>query len=157
MAVADMFLKLTGVTGEAQDSDHKGEIQVVSWSWGLQAPAGMGGSVATAGRTALEELIVTKRVDRSTPTLMQFVRNHKVVSSALLTVRKAGSTPLEYLRVELSNVRITSIRTHSDSADLTEEIHLGGTKIKVVYTPQSSQGGKGGGEVTFEADAFAGS
>jgi type VI secretion system secreted protein Hcp len=152
-----MFLKLTGVTGEAQDSDHKGEIQVVSWSWGLQSPAAMGGSASTTGRTALEDVSVIKRVDRSTPTLMQFVRTHKVVPSGVLIVRKAGSTPLEYLRIELSNVRITSLRTHSDSAELMEEIRLGCTKIKVVYTPQSSQGGKGGGEVTFEADAFAGS
>ena len=37
MAIADMFLKLAGVTGEAKDADHKGEIEVVSWSWGLQA------------------------------------------------------------------------------------------------------------------------
>ena len=156
MAVADMFLKLAGVTGESQDSDHKGEIQVVSWSWGLQSPAAMGGSASTTGRTALEELSVTKRVDRSTPTLMLFCRNHTVVPTAVLIVRKAGATPLEYLRIELTNVRITSLKTHSESTELMEQLQLGCTKIKVVYTPQAATGAKGGGEVSFEADAFAG-
>ena len=31
----DMFIKLTGVTGESKDSVHKGEIDVLAWSWGL--------------------------------------------------------------------------------------------------------------------------
>ena len=35
--VVDMFLKMKNpdVTGEATDVDHKGEIDVVSWSWGF--------------------------------------------------------------------------------------------------------------------------
>ena len=43
MAVADMFLKVAGVTGECQDPDHKGEIEVMSWSWGLDAPTAQAG------------------------------------------------------------------------------------------------------------------
>ena len=157
MAIADMFLKMTGVTGEAQDADHKGEIQVVGWSWGLQAPSAMGGAPSTTGRAAMQELMVTKRVDQSTPTLMQLVRHHKVVSSAQLTVRKAGAKPLEYLRIELSNVRVTNLTTHSESSDLVERLQLSWTKIRVTYTPQQSgTGAKGGGDVVFEADAYAG-
>lgn len=152
-----MFLKLTGVTGEAQDSDHQGEIQVVSWSWGLQAPAAMGGAASTTGRAALQELVVVKRVDQATPTLMQLVRQHKVVPSAQLTVRKAGTTPLEYFRIELTNVRVTALTTHSEAADLVERLQLGCTKIRVTYKPQQSgSGARGGGDVVFEADAYAG-
>ncbi|MBK1640378.1 hypothetical protein CKO12_00460 [Chromatium okenii] len=33
MAV-DMFIKITGITGEAQDKTHKNEIDVLAWSWG---------------------------------------------------------------------------------------------------------------------------
>ena len=157
MAIADMFLKLTGVTGEAQDNEHKGEIQVVSWSWGLQAPAAMGGAASTTGRAALQELVVVKRVDQATPTLMQLVRQHKVVPSAQLTVRKAGTTPLEYFRIELTNVRVTALTTHSEAAELVERLQLGCTKVRVTYMPQSATGARGGGDVVFEADAYAGS
>ena len=34
MAQADMFLKLTNIKGEALDSKHKDEIEVLSWSCG---------------------------------------------------------------------------------------------------------------------------
>jgi type VI secretion system secreted protein Hcp len=157
VAVADMFLKMTGVTGEAPDDDHKGEIQVVGWSWGLQAPAAMGGAPSTTGRAAMQELTVTKRVDQATPTLLQLARQHKVVSSAQLTVRKAGTTPLPYLKIELSNVRVTSVTTHSEATELVERLQLSWQKIRVTYTPQQSgTGAKGGGDVVFEADAYAG-
>jgi len=40
MAV-DMFLKIDGIEGDARDSRHKGEIEILSFSWGAitQAPA----------------------------------------------------------------------------------------------------------------------
>ena len=45
---ADMFLKVEGsrmgpVKGESQDEKHKGEIDVLGWSWGMQAQTAMGG------------------------------------------------------------------------------------------------------------------
>ena len=45
MAV-DMFLDLKGeIKGEAQDSSHKGEIDVLAWSWGMS----QSGSFHTGG------------------------------------------------------------------------------------------------------------
>src|ERR1700680_871044 len=99
MAIADMFLKIQGVTGVTNDTDHKGEIEVVSWSWGMQAPTTITGTASA--KVTLSELLVVKRVDQSSPTLMNFLRNHKAVTQAILTVRKAGSTPLEYFKIEL--------------------------------------------------------
>ena len=34
MAAFDYFLKLDGIPGESTDAKHKGEIDVLSWSWG---------------------------------------------------------------------------------------------------------------------------
>lgn len=151
-----MFLKLQGVTGEAGDAEHKGEIEVVSWSWGMHTSTSAATGQAT-GRTTIGEVQIVKRVDQSTPTLMTFLRNNKVVSTAQLTVRKAGKTPLEYLTLELDNVRITSLKTESENAELVERISLGFSKVRVSYTPQGVTGGRGGGANVFEADAHAGS
>ncbi len=151
-----MFLKLAGVTGEATDPSHTGEIEVVSWSWGQEAPAVVGGA-SPKGRAAMSELTVVKRVDASTPTLMAMLRTHKLISSATLTVRKAGSTPLPYFKLDLSNVRVTSLLTDTTGPELVDRLRLGFTKIKVTYTPQQSgTGAKGGGDIVFEADAHAG-
>lgn len=152
--IADMFLKLAGVTGEAQDADHKGEIQVVAWSWGLSAPTAVTGQAT--GKAALSELLITKRVDQATPTLMQYLKHHKPVPTARLTVRKAGTTPLEYFRIELEQVRITGLTTDSQESELIERLKLGFQKVTVTYIPQQSgTGAKGGGDVVFTADAHA--
>ena len=155
--IADMFLKLAGVTGEALDAAHKGEIQVMAWSWGLQAPTAAVGGQAT-GRTALSELAIVKQVDQATPTLMLFLRNHKVIPTAKLTVRKAGQEPLEYFRIELEQVRITALTTDTQETDLVERLKLGFQKVTVTYIPQQGgTGAKGGGDVVFSADAQQGS
>ena len=158
MAIGDMFLKMTGITGESQDSSHKGEIQVVSWSWGLSAPQSLGGGTSRReSSAALQELVVVKHVDVATPSLMQLCRTHKPVTSTVLTVRKAGTTPHEYFRIELTGARVTSVTTHSESQDLYDEVRLAFQRIKVVYSPQQSgTGAKGGGDVSFEGDAYAG-
>ena len=151
-----MFLKVQGVTGEANDVDHKGEIDVVSWSWGMQASTSVTMGQA-AGKATISELHIVKRVDQSSPTLMSFLRGNKVVNQAQLTVRKAGKTPLEYLTIELENVRVTSFKAESENAELVEHVSLGFSKVRVSYTPQDATGARGGGANIFEADAHAGS
>jgi type VI secretion system secreted protein Hcp len=155
VAIADMFLKLQGVTGEAGDADHKGEIDVVSWSWGMQASTSAAPGQAS-GKATMGELQVVKRVDHSSPTLMKFLRNHKLVQQAQLTVRKAGTTPLEYLKIELEKVRVTSLHIASESTELVERLSLGFQKARVTHVPQSGTGARGGGENVFEADAGEG-
>ena len=38
----DSHIKFDGVEGESTHKDHKGEIEVLSWSWGVQQPSGAG-------------------------------------------------------------------------------------------------------------------
>ena len=95
-----MFLKVENpdVTGEATDVDHKDFIDVVSWSWGIQ-----GSTDVSTGRAAakpkLTELRIVKRIDRSSPVLMQLVKNNKIADRATLTLRKAGSKQLTFFKI----------------------------------------------------------
>jgi type VI secretion system secreted protein Hcp len=155
MAIADMFLKVQGVSGESADAEHKGEIEVVSWSWGMQASTSAARGSAGSGRGTLSELEVVKHVDQSSPTLMFFLRSNKLIKQARLTVRKAGQTPLEYLTIDLENVRLTSLRVESQNTDLVERVHLGFSKVRVSYVPQDAKGSRGGANV-FEDDAESG-
>jgi type VI secretion system secreted protein Hcp len=150
-----MFLKVEGVTGESCDADHKGQIDVVSWSWGMDAPVTVT-SGASSGMVSVGELHVVKRVDQSSPTLMRFLRTRKAVSTAQLIVRKAGTTPLEYFTIDLTNVRINGLHAESHDAELIEHLRLGFSKVKVSYTPQSATGAKGGGANQFETDTHLG-
>jgi type VI secretion system secreted protein Hcp len=153
VAIADIFLKVDGVTGEAGDTDHKGEIEIDGFSWGMQANRDAATGMA-AGKTRISELMVVKKVDQSSPTLMKYCRNNKP-TKAKLTVRKAGKTALEYLVIELEEVRVVSIKLESEGPELVERVSLGFAKIMLKYVPQAATGARGGGDNIFETDALA--
>jgi len=62
--------------------------------------------------------------------------------SALLTVRKAGGKPVEYIKVKLETVMITGLGTGGSYTDdrLTENLTLNFAKVSVDYTPQDEKG-----------------
>jgi type VI secretion system secreted protein Hcp len=159
--VVDMFLKMKNpdVTGEATDVDHKGEIDVVSWSWGIQSPRDVATGKAAA-KFKLNEVVIVKRIDRASPVLMQLAKHNKPVEVVTLTLRKSGSTQLTFLIVELKNARVTSVNVQCEntvaavSTDIVERVNLGFDHVTITYTPQASTGGKGGGDVVFEADSY---
>ena len=53
----EMFLKLAGIEGESTDAKHKGEIDVLAWSWGLSDPASPVGG-GGAGRVNIENISI---------------------------------------------------------------------------------------------------
>ena len=147
MAV-DVFLKLDGVTGEARDSKHTDEIDVLSWSWGMSqsGTTHMGGG-GGSGKVSVQDLAITKYLDNSSPTLMKFCANGKHIKNGTLTVRKAGGEDaLEYLKIDIDEVIVTSVSTggHGSEERLLENISLNFAKFKTTYTKQSAEGGSSG-------------
>jgi type VI secretion system secreted protein Hcp len=150
MAV-DIFLKLDGVKGESQDSKHKEEIDVLSWSWGMsQSGTTHMGSGGGSGKVAVQDIHITKILDAASPTLQLYCANGKHIPSGTLTVRKAGEHPLEYLKIVLKEIIVTSVSTGgSGSQDqLTENISLNFAQFHTTYTPQKPDGS---GDVAKEA------
>ena len=160
--LVDMFLKLKSpdVAGEATDAEHGGEIEVVSWSWGLQTHRDVATGRA-AGKFKLNELLITKRIDRSSPILMQLAKANKPISAATLTMRKSGTDQLTFFVVELKNARVTAVDLECQngvsltSTEVVERVHLGFDHVTITYTPQGQTGAKGGGDTTFEADSYS--
>ena len=146
MAV-DMFIKIDGIKGESQDSKHKDEIDVLSWSWGVSQSGTMhGGGGGGAGKANFQDLSVTKWVDMSSPKLLSSASTGKHIKEALLTVRKAGDKPLEYLKVTLTDCLISSVSTGGSGGEdrLTENIAINFAKVKFEYTVQKADGSAGG-------------
>jgi type VI secretion system secreted protein Hcp len=147
MAV-DMFIKIGDVKGESTDDKHKGEIDVLSWSWGATqaGTSGIGGG-GGAGKVQLQDLTITKYIDKASPTLLKMCCDGSHIGTCLLTVRKAGGTALEYLKLTLDGALVTSISTGGSGGQdrLTENVTLNFSKIKMEYTPQT---GKGAGEAS---------
>src|ERR1700739_2714290 len=111
MAV-DMFVKIAGVDGDSKDKKKSKYIDVLAWSWGMSnsGSAHVGGG-AGAGKVNVQDLSFTKYIDKCTPDLMLAACNGKHYDSALLTVRKAGEKPLEYLKITMTELMVTSVST----------------------------------------------
>ena len=144
MAV-DMFLKIDDVKGESSDDAHKNEIDVISWAWGAtqSGSAHMGGG-AGAGKANVQDLSVTKYIDKSSPALIKLCCSGQHFRSAKLTVRKAGGAPLEYVIITLDEGLVASVSTGGtgERDRLTETVTLNFAKIKFEYTPQKADGSK---------------
>ena len=145
MAV-DMFLKLGDIKGESQDDKHKDTIDVLAWSWGMsQSGTTHMGSGGGAGKVAVQDLSVTKYVDAASPNLALACCNGKHFKDALLTVRKAGEKPVEYLKITMKEVIISSYSTGGSGGEdrITENVALNFGEFKVEYTPQDATGKPG--------------
>ena len=144
----DIFLKLNGIEGESQDAAHKSEIEVLSFNWKVFQESTMhAGSGGGAGKATVEDLEFEHYVDRSSPNLMKYCLTGKHVQEALLTVRKAGGNPLEYLKLTFTDVIVTSVQpfgSNSDDLRVRERVRLSFSKIKQEYAVQNAQGGSGG-------------
>ncbi|MBV1884906.1 MAG: type VI secretion system tube protein Hcp [Gammaproteobacteria bacterium] len=139
----DMFLKIEGVDGEAADSVHGGEIDVLSWSWGMSQSGSMhAGGGGGAGKVSIQDLSFTKYIDCSTPNLMNTCCTGGHYPEATLTIRKAGGEAVEYYIIKMEEVIITSISTGAGAGDdlLVENVSLNFAKYTVIYTPQSKEG-----------------
>jgi type VI secretion system secreted protein Hcp len=143
MAV-DMFLKIDGIKGEAQDHKHENEIDVLAWSWGMgQSATSHVGGGSGSGRVAVQGLSVTKYIDKATPNLMSYCCNGKHIPKVLLTVRKAGGDdPLEYMKITMEDCLVSNLSTGGNGSEdrLTENLSLNFAKFKVEYTPQKADG-----------------
>lgn len=146
LAAADMYLKIEGINGESQDRDHKGEIEVLSWSWGMsQNQPATGASRRAAGAVCIEDMNLTKYHDASSADLYNALANGKHYPSATLTMRKAGQGQQNYVVIEMKNVNVRSVSTGSSGSEdrMTENLLLSFQQVAGSYAPQAASGTAG--------------
>jgi type VI secretion system secreted protein Hcp len=151
--IGDMFLLVKGakhglIKGEAQDTQHKDEIEVLAWSWGMQGKPSLGGGAAS-GKASMHDLKITKRVDSASTALMLALRTNEPITKAVLTLRKAGKSQVEYMKVTIEQGRVMSLSIDggdgNGTADVLERVTFSFNKIEVEYVPQGKDGLPQGG------------
>src|SRR5262245_9652328 len=69
---ADIFAKIGDIKGESLDDKHKGEIEVLSWSWGVTNGSKITkGSGAGSGKAKFQDLSFTHKIDKASPLLLR--------------------------------------------------------------------------------------
>jgi type VI secretion system secreted protein Hcp len=156
MAHEDFFLKIDtekggAVKGESQDKDHRDEIDVIGWSWGMSAPTTTTG--ARKGRATIHQLVVRKYVDGASTALMGAVARNDKIKTAILTARRAGKGQQTFLKITLRNAYVTSFEIEGEGGQqgpgTVERCKIAFERITVDYTPQGPDGQPRGG-TSFE-------
>ena len=142
-----MFLKLDGIDGESRDAKHKGEIEIESFSWGAShagAAAGTGGAGGGAGKVSMLDFSFTTPVSKASPKLFLACASGQHIKTALLTVRSPGDQQREYLKVTLSDVRISSWNQHGGAGPVPQDhVAINFSKLQIAYTTQRPDGTAG--------------
>lgn len=141
----DAFLKIDGIEGESQDSKHKQEIELLSYSFGADQPASSSvGGGGGAGRVNMHDLTVLKSVDKASPRLFVACATGQHIKSAVLTVRKAGGDQQDYITVTLSDLLVSSAQNTGQPKGTdglpTEQVALNFSKINFEYKEQGADG-----------------
>ena len=141
ITVADIFLKINGIAGESQDITHAGEIEVTSWRWKMaQQSSMMSGSGGGAGKATVNDLQFVHQIDRASPNLMRYCLTGRHIPEVILTVRKAGGVPLDFLKITMGDVVITGVEPIVFDSHYHEHVSLSFSRVKQEYKLQSPLG-----------------
>ena len=101
----------------------------------------MGGG-SGAGKVNVQDISLTKYIDKASTDLMKFCTNGDHITEATLTVRKAGGDALEYIIIVMTDIIVSSVSTGGSGGEdrLTENVTLNFGSYTIKYTPQNNDG-----------------
>lgn len=146
MAV-DMFLDIKECPGESSKKGHEGQIDIVSFSFGAVQSGSFarGGAGGGAGKAEFQDISIVKEVDKSSPKLFQACAAGTHFATANIFVRKAGDKPLEYYKIELKDLIVSSVNNSGAASgdSVMESITMNCAVINFTYVEQDAKGGAG--------------
>ena len=147
----DFHIKFDGIDGESTSKDHKGEIEVLSWAWGLSSPPPTTGGGSGSGRARPESFTFTHLYDKASPVLAAFAASGRHLKEAFVSARRAGKGQKDFLKVTMSDVLITGVHQQADADGIHETVMASAGHITFEYRPTDAAGGLGG-TVKFDWD-----
>jgi type VI secretion system secreted protein Hcp len=151
---SDIFAKIGDIKGESFDDKHKGEIEVLSWSWGVTQSGTMAhGGGGGEGKANFNDFNFTHHIDKASPVLMKACATGEHIKDATITVRKAGKGQQEFLIIKMADIIITGVAPSGagDGAATAEHVALQFAKVDLEYKPQKQDGSLDAG-VHFKYD-----
>ena len=140
MAV-DAFLELDGIPGDSLDDTYRGWIELHSYSWGAARPTASGAGGGATGRAQFQDLHFVVNFSKASPELFNRCATGEHIKSGVLAVRKAGEKPLEFYKLRMTDVLVSSFQDGSSGGfEPVEQVSLNFANIDLVYTPQSPTG-----------------
>ncbi len=141
-AAFNAYLRLGDIKGESTDAQHKDWIEIDSYQFDSIHSAAMGSVArgARSGRVNVQELTITKKVDKTSPKLMEAAASGKPFQNATIDLRRAGESQ-DFLVIKMENVLVTNVQPGRGTGPVpTETMSLNYSKIEWTYTKQKPDG-----------------
>lgn len=150
----DVFMKLSTIPGESQDSKHKQWIELLSYSHGVSQQTGGSRSTsgaASGGRTDHSDFQVTKLLDAATPKLNLACSNGEHIKEIKIELCKATKDKQLYMTYTLADVIVTSVSvggsTQGGEVVPIEQVSFNYAKINWEYKQLDHETGKPVGNI----------
>ncbi len=142
---SDYFLKIDGIQGESTKKGSENQIEIDSFSWGESQATSAGANTGLGhGKVAMQDFHFTMPVNKASPKLFSACAVGSHIKEAVLTAKKAGGKQETYLTWTFNDLVVSSYQTGgSAGAEVSCQVSLSFTKIKVEYKPQDAKGGTG--------------
>jgi len=147
------YIQFDGVKGESLDKDHKDWSDIESFNQVIHKPGTGTGVARRRGDVILDDILIVKALDKSSPKLAESVCKGKVFPKVLIHVTRSyeDAGRVTYYAYELKNVQVVSYSvggaTQAQQQPL-EEVSLNFEEIKVTYT-EADSGGKKKGNIEY--------
>lgn len=142
---SEHFIKFDGIAGESTSKDHKGEVQVLSWTWGLSSdggapgPGGGGGAAKAHG----QDFTFAHTYDKASPKLASAAAAGKHIKQAVLSGRKSGEGQKDFLVVTMKDVIVTSVQQSASDEGISENVSLRAGQVTFEYRAMDTKGALG--------------
>ncbi len=134
-AALDTFLKVPGAPGESAHKDHKGEIEILSWSWGA-TNLGKDGVL-------LSPLTWTQSLDSAFVPLFLGLVNDTEFDPVVLSVRSLNEASRDFFKMTLTDAHVLNLSSTGDGDAVLVSGSMSYSAITMTYCPQGTKGSTG--------------
>lgn len=138
------FIKIDGIDGASTASKHKGEIEVLSFSWGIKSETGGGGG--GGGKAQVSDFSFTKEVARDSPELFASVctgEHHKQAVLSVEGISADAKGKQSFYKVTFEDVLISSVSLGGqDNSVPMEQVSLSFQKVSMEFRDSKGGGSK---------------
>jgi type VI secretion system secreted protein Hcp len=144
-SAADIYLSVRtkragDLKGEANSKGHTNAIAAHGFQFGMSSGAAVGSTQAT-GRRQYKHLVVMKRLDSASTSLMSALATNDEIKELKLSLRKPGDGQDDFFTITLAGARVVGLDLDCDhSGETVERATFAFTKIEVEYRVQGATG-----------------
>ena len=138
----DAFLKLDGIDGESVQKGYEKWIEILSFSWGASNPARSNtGGGAGAGKVQFQDFHFVVNFSKASPDLFKRCATGEHIKTGVLSVRKAGEKPLEFYKLRMSDLLVSSYQEGSGGGEApVDQVSLNFADVAIDLPQQSPTG-----------------